>query len=222
MKDNLTDKHHADALRATPVPEALRESLMEQMRNPSSMEVLTKQKTWPWRSVLSAAAALAISALILWEFVIQPPQNFDRMADYREAVAYYIDQVPFQLDMTSSDRGEIQSWLAGEELPTMPDIPVSLGARVSFGCKEISWGEVDISLVCFYESGTSGRLIHLFVAPRSAVSESFVASLGDVETEYNRETRGWVSDEWVCMLVPSDPAMEIAYLLDDAEFQSAS
>ena len=222
MKNEPNDQHHSDALKSVPVPDALRESLMEQMRNPQSMEILTKPKISPFFPLLASAAALAISALLLWNFIFQPPINFDRIGNYREAVAYYIAEVPFQLDMASNNRAEIQSWLTKENLPTMPDIPVALGDRVPFGCKQISWGDVDISLVCFYESGNSGRIIHLFIAPRSALSENMLASLDTVKMKHNRETRGWMTDDYVCMLVPSDPAMEIAHLLDSGQFQSAT
>lgn len=221
MNDNLNDRRRADALRATPVPVGLRASLLEQVRNPDSMEVITKPKAFPRRSLIGIAAAVALSALLLWEFVIHPPRNFDQITDYREAVAYYIAKVPFQLDFTSGDRRDIQTWLDRESLPTMPDIPVALGDRVPLGCKQIGWGEVNVSLICFFESESSGRIIHLFIAPRNAVSEDLLATLDDVVIEYGRETRGWVTDDAVCLLVPSDPAMAIAHLLDSGEFQAA-
>jgi hypothetical protein len=193
--------------------------------NPTSLpkrEDKARARRTPWRTLGGLAAAVALGLFLLWELVILPPGRFDRMASFRDAVAYYIAEVPFQLDFTSADQTDIQRWLEASELPMMPEIPVELGARVPFGCKEISWGEVKVSLVCFYESGSSGRIIHLFVAPRDAVDESLIASLDSVEFKYKRETRGWVSGDKVCMLVPSNPEMRIAHLLDGEKLKIAS
>jgi hypothetical protein len=212
-----TDASRAEALQATPVPPDLKASLLRKMASAGRSKPIRPNRFSPWWTW--AAAAVAVLAVVgLWRFLWLPQAQFDGTPEFRDAMAYYIAEVPFQLDYTSGNLAAIQQWLSDSAVPGVPPIPKRLAGKVPLGCKEIQWGDTQVSLICFFESIPERRLIHLFVAQRSTLSEE---AIGEIEATLMAEgfqTRGWQTDEWVCVLVPSHPDMEVAPLLEDADF----
>lgn len=210
------DARRAALLQQTPVPDGLRASLREQMAAATQTpRPRAAQAQWGW---WVAAAAIVLSAVGLWRWQWVPQAEFNRTADFREAMAVYIAEVPFQLDYTSQHLAAIQQWLTDSQVPAMPAIPSRLAGRIPLGCKQIQWNNVTVSLVCFYDSIPENRIVHLFIAPRSALSEQ---AIGDIEASLvarGFDTRGWQTDEWVCVLVPSSRDMRVSPLLDQPEF----
>lgn len=210
------DRTRAEALQNTPVPEGLRDSLLREIGQTTDGGRTTATRRWPWIGVAAAVVLLASLALVRWQWL--PRAEFAQTRDFREAMAVYIAKVPFQLDFTSQQLGAIRQWLGDASVPELPAIPEDLAERVPLGCKKIQWGEVTVSLVCFYDSIPEGRIVHLFVAPRSALSEEAVGEIEQTLVAQGFDTRGWRTDEYVCVLVPSSRDMRVSPLLDDPAF----
>lgn len=212
-----TDAANADDLQATPVPAELKASLLTRMAeaaHESNAKPARSAPRWIW----AAAAILALTVLGLWRFQWMPQAQFAETPEFREAMAYYIAEVPFQLDYTSQNLAAIQQWLMDSSVPALPPIPTQLADKVPLGCKEIQWGKTQVSLICFFESIPDRRLIHLFVAQRSALSEDAIGEIEATLVTQGFETKGWQTEEWVCVLVPSNRDMQVAPLLEDPQF----
>ena len=222
MKPDPNDIRWSRELRATPVPPDLHASLLAQANEPPKARAGGPRRRLQTWGLIAVAAVVLLAFGGFWHFAWQPTQHFHAQTEYRTAMAYYIDRVPFQLDFTSQQLGAIKQWLGDSAAPPLPAIPASLGARVPLGCKRIQWGETTVSLVCFYESIPDGRIVHLFIAPRSALADPAFAEINETVFAHGRETRGWSTEEWVCILVPSDPAMRIAHFLDQPNFVSSA
>ena len=213
-----TDSAHAEALQATPVPADLKTSLLKSMAE-AAQESPPPRRAVAWPSWAALAAAVALLACLgLWKYQWAPRAEFARTTEFRAAMAYYIAEVPFQLDYTTQNLTAIRHWLRDSSIPTLPAIPQQLAEHVPLGCKEIQWGQTKVSLICFYESIPDRRIIHLFVAPRSALSEDAIGEIEATLVAQGFETKGWQTDEWVCVLVPSSRDMRVAPLLEQAKF----
>jgi hypothetical protein len=212
------DVARAVCLQSTPIPPGLKESLLLEMAAAAHAAAPATARRTPFRWIWAAAAVALLAALGGWRFHWAPRAHFMDTVGFREAMAYYIAEVSFSLDFISEDLSAIGQWLEDSATPGLPELPATLAARTPLGCKSIQWGETRVSLICFFESIPDGRLIHLFVAPRNALSEEAIGEIEATLIAQGFETRGWQTSDWVCVLVPSKRDMRVAPLLDEVTF----
>jgi len=207
------DRARAERLAGTPVPADLRERILDSVAADLGEEPVPAPASayGPFVRMAVAVAAMVLivsSAAFAWYSRVSA--RFQDQPDFRSAMAYYTSVVPFQLDYQSDHLPGIRQWLRGADAPLPEGIPPALLEKLPLGCKKLDWNGVDVSLICFFEALPGDRIIHLFVAPRDKLGE---AAIGDIDTtlrSHGFETRGWVTDGYVCVLVPSKRDMGVA------------
>lgn len=206
-------------LQATPVPAALREQILSRMQQAANEPKARQPAPWLRRAVRlgGIAAVLALGSgigLVGWsKYEHHQFQNEDR---FRDAMAFYISDIWFSLDYLSDDLRGIERWLDLAGATSMPQLTDSLTSRIPLGCKQVEWNGVQVSLICFFQDLPGDRIIHLFIAPRDQLSEATFAGIEQVMESYGLETKGWVTSEHVCVLVPSKPNMPVRSLVPRA------
>lgn len=213
MKRNLDENAFAAALRQTPVPEGLRASLIKGSPARETRPSAADRRRLPgWQ--LGMAAMLVFGLGAAWALILQPKLRFDRTEDYREAMAYFVGDVPFKLDFKTDNLQAIAQWLEDSGSPVPERIPVKLMAKTPLGCKQIDWGGTTVTLICFYASIPQGQLVHLFVVDRDAVGEQAIRDLDQALSANGFETRGWLSEAHACLLVPSQRGMAVRHFVE--------
>jgi hypothetical protein len=210
-----------EALEQVPVPDGLEDTLLEIVRK-EAPAAPSPRRFRPMVWGIGVAAALVLGAGLFLklrssEDFIQGIQHTitgtspDDFTDFRDGMAYYIRNVYFQLDHLTTDLGSIEQWLGDNEAPVYEGLPEGLTALVPIGCKQLSWKEQNVSLVCFHTA--AGKIVHLFILEREGFDPARFEDIGSVATSHALETGGWTTDGSVYLLVGSDPEVDIEFAL---------
>jgi hypothetical protein len=124
-----------------------------------------------WRRpawVATAAAACVGLLLIAGALFIAPSQDRP-FAQYREAMADFVEARLDRLDLKSQDVQALQAWLGENRAPTDFTLPAGLHGRPALGCRLVEWNGHRVSLLCFELENR--RMAHLLVVDRSALRD---------------------------------------------------
>lgn len=217
-QENL-DPRIAAEVSEVPIPEGLEASLLKIV----GAGVPAKPKrNWRglWIAATGIAAVLCLGFLYLspkGESLIQGVQasvrgtSQDSFDHFRDGMAYYIRNVYFQLDHTTTDLDSIENWLKENNTPVYQGVPEALQALVPIGCKRLDWQGRTVSLVCFHTA--EGKIVHMFIMDRDGVEKSRFSDISTVANSNGLETGGWSTDQEIYLLVGSDPEVDVEFAL---------
>jgi hypothetical protein len=196
------DRQVHEALVDAPGVDRLKDAILADYRKARHSKVVRYIR---WASAIAALILVGVGGFLGYA------ANYNsKMHDYatlREGMAYFIAGSYFTLDFVDKDLDRIGNWLVEQKLPMYEGIPDSLAAKEPIGCKKMSWRGQEVSLVCFHRE--DGKIIHLFVADRSNISEAAIANLDEVLISHDIETGGWVTDTHVYLLTGSEPGVTV-------------
>lgn len=196
------DRQVTDALAEAPAPGALKSSILKDYRNLKRNKII---RTVRWISAMAAVLILGVAGF--FGYAANYNSKMHQYTTLREGMAHFIAGSYFTLDFLTKDLGKINSWLKEKEAPLYDSLPPALLEKEPIGCKKMNWRGQDITLVCFHRE--DGKIIHLFVADRSALSEESIANLDEVMVSHDLETGGWVTDTQVYLLTGSEPGVTV-------------
>lgn len=124
----------------------------------------------PWfqRPVWLAAAAAAVSGLIVLGALLFSKPAVSEFAEFQRAMTEVLTSKDFQLDHLTPSASEAQRWLADRRVDFV--MPTGLEGRATMGCRVIDWRGQRVSLICFKLDG--GETVHLFTVARDALSDA--------------------------------------------------
>lgn len=107
----------------------------------------------------------------------------------RDLVAFLDRKWDHSFDLSSAEFSRLQAWLEARPEPARFDVPASLAASRTYGCKTFRYRGRDVSLVCFVPTG-SGSVVHVFSLEASGVATELAEAprMGRVE--------GWSTAAW--------------------------
>ncbi len=166
--------------------------------------------------VWSSVAALLLIATVSIKFFMFPAavefpaaQNAS-MTTFRDHMAFFATK-RFTLEKTTDDLEVAKNWLADRKAPVYDATPELLVKLKGMGCREIDWNGTRVSLVCFLNG--KDQLVHLFMVAKEDINSQGLAQFGDLKRHHNLETRGWTTDEYVCLLVGADSEVTLEGLM---------
>jgi len=214
------DPQIRDALAGAPVPENLESDLLKTVRVPQVVPIRSSKLQLLWSWGFAAAVLIGVGTVFFLrqnETVVQDIQAMisgtepDDFGNFREGMAYYVRSVYFNLDHHTKDLNSIQSWLEEKNAPVYETIPKELTALVPIGCKQLSWQDRDVSLVCFHTG--DGKIVHMFILDRDGTADHLYQDITKIATSHDLETGGWLTDSTVYLLVGSDPQVDVEFAL---------
>lgn len=186
------DKAIAAKLKAAPLPEELlaqilagtRERIAGRPRRPSF--------------TLAMAASFALLGLIaaLW-LNRTPAASPGSFAAYRTDMAQFLREFP-KLDIATDRLPEVRQWLSQQHPLMKADLPKALEQFPSIGCRTIEWQGKKLALVCFM---VEGRVVHLFVMPRTAFPDANVNATPALAKVGSQNTASWATSDNLYLLV---------------------
>ena len=108
------------------------------------------------------AAVVAVGFLVVWTNFVRQKAS---LADFRDEMISFAKVDP-TLEMRSTDLSELMTWLQTTHAMSGITIPEKVTSMEPVGCRTLRFRGNDVGLICFRRS--NGRLVHLFVADRSA------------------------------------------------------
>lgn len=116
------------------------------------------------RSLLltTIAVLVAVGFFILWTNVVRQKAS---LADFRDEMISFAKVDP-TLEMRSTDLSELMTWLETTHAMSGITTPQKVKSMEPVGCRTLRFRGNDVGLICFRRA--NGRLLHLFVADRSA------------------------------------------------------
>jgi hypothetical protein len=196
------DRQIKEALLDAPKPKGLKSSILADYRDSKRSTII---RTIRWAS--SIAAVLLLGVMGFWGYTANYNSKMNDYATLREGMSHFIARSYFTLDYLTKDMGKIENWLDEKNAPMYEDIPAALLEKEPIGCKKMTWKGQEVSLICFHRE--DGKVIHLFVADRSSLSEAAIANLDQVIVSHGLETGGWVTDKHVYLLTGSEPGVTV-------------
>jgi len=177
-------------LREFPVPEDLREHILTRR---GFAETESTQPPRPW---LAAAAAVLLLAAVaaVWFGQRKGPTDF---ASYRKEMIALVNG-GMRLDFKSEKLSEVQQWLTQHRALTNYEIPTGLRERSNVGCRKLEWNGQTVALICFLGSGS--EVVHLFIAPRSALPDAQMNSQLQFQSLNGWTTATWTRDDVVYLV----------------------
>lgn len=184
------DRAIAAKLTAVQIPVGLRERLTMHNR-PSPIP----QRNWRRVALLAAAAVLMLAVFFgSWRGPFQPATS---LADYREEMVSFIKLAP-SLELETSDLDRITAFLNKSGAPSRFTIPPELRELDPIGCRTLRFRGHNVALVCFKRS--DGRLAHLLVTDRNALSELRDAGQPQFSAQGEWMTATWVKGDRAYLL----------------------
>jgi hypothetical protein len=149
-----------ETLRTIPVPEGLRERLLQQRK-------IVRIPWWRQRAVLAAAAAVAV----LVTFLVIPMKRDSEaaFATYRARMVGTVVR-QYAMDLVTNDMTVIQHFLEQQRAPADYTLPAGLAKLPPMGAGILSWQGRRVSMVCL-NGGKQGTLF-LFVADAKTVAQA--------------------------------------------------
>jgi hypothetical protein len=171
--------------------------------------VVKPQTLWKdLRTVLSAAAAVALAAIMVWSkeaphngfslaaapsVVSVPSAGASTLASFRDDMAESFAQmqsVGFNPDLRTSDVDQINQFLTQRVSRTVEvgQIVDNLGDASLFGCRIAQWNGLQVAMLCLRREGQEA---HLFVTQKSAL-----AGLDDLKPKTVETCSGYPASAW--------------------------
>ncbi|MCI0536824.1 MAG: DUF3379 domain-containing protein [Verrucomicrobiales bacterium] len=151
-------------LKVVPVPGDLAERIR------AGKSVSSAPRRWQRREWLALAALVAILA-VLASFLI-PRSGPTGFAAFRNDMADFMDQRwDHTFDLSDADFAKIRSWLEARAEPIKVDVPLTLAASRTYGCKTLQWHGTTATLICFVPE-KAGTVVHILVVDRSALTDA--------------------------------------------------
>ena len=190
-------------LKEFPVPEGLRERILSRRGFPQTESARSK-RSW---LALAAAVGLLAAVAAAWFGQRSGPTDF---LSYRTKMVEFVSG-PVQLGFKSDKLAEVQQWLASHDVIGGYEIPVGLQAQSGIGCRDLRWNGKAVGLICFL--GEGGQVVHLFIAPRSAVSDAPPAAEPAFATVNGWNTATWTRGNFVYVIASQQDRVALEKLL---------
>jgi len=159
------DRAIINKLKAVPVPE----DLLARIRAGDST-VATPARRWSrrrWLGLAAAVAALAAPASLFLTRARPGP-----LAAFRDDMADFMDRRwDKTFDLADPEFAAIKQWLESRSNSIQIDVPLTLAASRTLGCKTLKWRGHRTALVCFVPKG-AGTVVHIFVLNRLALTDA--------------------------------------------------
>lgn len=166
QQERAFDDAFAAKLREVPVPPNLKQEIL------AGQKVIPMPSIWqrpPALITLAATAVFAVGLLLLTVFVPSPSGQPLAWKDFQEAAIGTYESPFFRLKKTTDNTEEVRAWLAQEEAPRGFVLPEGMRKKPPIGCTTFSVDGHTVSMVCFMTK--TGELAHLFMMPRSGLSD---------------------------------------------------
>ena len=220
QEEQKFDHDISGAFREIAVPEDLATKILAEVpaETEDSEPAESKIVSFPTRRLwMAAAAAVVLTAAGLVKYFAFPPPvqfpgtEFSSVSTFREHMAFYASS-RFVLGHMTEDLAEARDWLKENQSPSYEETPGPIVSFEGMGCQTFSWGEHQVSLVCF--KNADDDIVHLFVANKETFKELMPASeLQGMQVKRKLETGGWITEDKVYLLVGSEPDVKIGSLL---------
>ena len=174
-------------------PPELKSSLLAQRR-------LVRVSFWRQPAWVATAIAAGLALLLTVGLLFTPSTQSLDFAQYRVAMAEFVDGNIDRLDLMSRDVDELRNWLEQQGAPSDFVLPAGLAGRPALGCRIKEWNGQKVSLLCFELENR--EVAHLLVIDRDALTDTplqapeFVRS-GPVATV------AWSRDDKIYLLASS-------------------
>lgn len=214
-KPNLTEANtelrasiHLDdqirsAIRSVEPPSGLKDTILKNAPQSTASILYPKFKRY------AIAAMLVIGLFCTFTYLnLKGNRQLAESTDLRSAAAKYVVDARFLLDFNTDSLPSIQNWLSERNASNFEELPPELRAQAPIGCKELTWREQAITLVCFHRK--DGTIVHLFITPRNETTVGLLADLQEVKRIEGIETGGWSTGDKIYLLNGSDPNVSIA------------
>ncbi|MEO0509524.1 MAG: hypothetical protein AAF065_06670 [Verrucomicrobiota bacterium] len=207
LKPNHLDGQIREALSSVKPPELLKASILEQGPAP-------ERKLLSFPSVRVAIAAIVIIGFVFSFLLLKMGHNNELQysSNLREAAADYIVDAGFLLDLYDSSLDNISEWLEEKQAPNYSELPKALADLQPIGCKQLTWREEPITLVCFHLD--DDRIVHLFIGNQTHETETLLANISEIQRIEGLETAGWHSGQQLFLLTGSNATVSIQPYLE--------
>lgn len=156
------DRAIVTQLRAVPVPE----DLLARIRAGGSAAAPDSSR-WSLRRWLALAAGAAGMALPL--ALILTRARAGDLATFRNDMADFMDRRwDRTFDRADPEFATLKAWLESRRDVVQLDVPPTLAASRTLGCKAFSWHGNKTVLICFSPKG-AGAIVHVLILPRGAL-----------------------------------------------------
>ena len=156
------DRAVSGKLAELPVPDGLRERIV------AGVKVSRPRAWWRLPQLWMAAALVALLACLVP--LIQSPVRYE-IAEWQKHALSVLDELEkgkTGFDKPGRDPAQLAAWLHEQSAPTPTEMPATLSARATYGCKTWQWNGTRISLMCFNIGEKGG--VHLFTTERAALA----------------------------------------------------
>jgi hypothetical protein len=144
-------------------PTELRSALLAQRK------IIRPFPWWRRPAWVATAVAACVSLLLLIGALFVTPSPDRPFAQYREAMADFVDARLDRLDLESQDVQTLRRWLGENQAPADFTLPAGLNGRPALGCRLVEWNGHKVALLCFELDNR--RMAHLLVVDRSALRD---------------------------------------------------
>ena len=152
-------------LKAVPVPA----DLLERIRAGKSVTD-TGTNRWPRRQWLALAALLVVLAALA--ALLIPRSVPADLATFRNDMADFMDRRwDHTFDISDPEYGKVKQWLESRRDAIQIDVPLTLAASRTIGCKTLQWHGHIATLICFTPKN-AGTVVHVLIVNRSALTDA--------------------------------------------------
>jgi hypothetical protein len=148
-------------------PRELKSSLLAQRR-------LVQVSFWRKPGWVATAIAASLALLLTVGLLFTGPASRPDFAEYRVAMAEFVDGRIDRLDLMSRDVNELRAWLGQQNAPSDFVLPAGLAGRPALGCRLKEWNGQTVSLLCFELENR--EVAHLLVIDREALTDPPIES----------------------------------------------
>lgn len=163
---------------------------------PPGLEARILRNSWPPRAVRHrfqstmlrlVASIVFIAALLFGWSALSGRGKLGKAESMTAALSEFLKEFPL-LDLKTSRWPEINEWVTFKTAGLDIRIPDSMQKYPGIGCRELSWKEKRVFLVCF---AANGEVVHLFIIPNSGLA----GSASELAPQFSR-VRDWSAAAW--------------------------
>jgi len=152
-------------LKSVPVPA----DLVERIRAGKSVTD-TGASRWPRRQWLALAALVVVLAALA--ALLVPRSVPGDLAAFRNDMADFMDRRwDHTFDLSDPEFVKVKQWLESRTDSIQIDVPLTLAASRTIGCKTFSWHGNTATLICFMPK-SAGTIVHILIVNRSALTDA--------------------------------------------------
>jgi hypothetical protein len=152
-------------LKAVPVPA----DLVERIRAGKSVTD-TGTTRWPRRQWLALAALVVVLAALA--ALLIPRTGPTDLATFRNDMADFMDRRwDHTFDLSDPEYAKVKQWLESRTDSIQIDLPQTLAASRTIGCKTLQWHGNTATLICFTPKN-AGTVVHILIVNRSALTDA--------------------------------------------------